>query len=126
MNSGYFCVQSTPYWILLSSIMLLGIFLIASSSAAIHANSKLPPTVRESNGFQIFMLLLGLVLTIFTVPYFIAVVYQVKLTDRKKHPDGPWKSYRDLIKDITGNVHVPVPLAGRYVNSDLLPYQHPP
>ncbi len=103
-QTGYFCVQSTPYWILLSSIMLLGIFLIASSSAAIHANSKLPPVVRESNGFQIFMLLLGLALTLFTVPYFIAVVYQVKLktTNRKTNPDGPWTSDRDLIKDITG------------------------
>ena len=101
MNSqqGYFCVESTPYWILLSSIMLLGIFLIASSSAAIHANSKLPPTVRESNGFQVFMLLLGLALTLFTVPYFIAVVYQVRKTS-STGPDGPWKSIGALTSDI--------------------------
>ena len=105
MNSqqGYFCVESTPYWILLSSIMLLGIFLIASSSAAIHANSKLPPTVRESNGFQGFMLFLGLVLTIVTVPYFIAVVHQVRKpssTGGPEGPEGPWKSIGELTKDI--------------------------
>ncbi len=102
---GYFCVESTPYWILLSSIMLLGIFLIASSSTAIQANNKLPPFVKESNGFQIFMLLLGIALTFFTVLYFIAVVHQMKfktIADRKTNPDGPWKSYTDLINDIFG------------------------
>lgn len=98
-QSGYFCVAATQYWILLSSIMLLGIFLIASSSAAIHANSKLPPFVRESNGFQGFMLFLGLVLTIVTVPYFIAVVHQVRASP-STDPKGPWKSLTDLFKSI--------------------------
>ena len=101
-QSGYFCVAATQYWILLSSIMLLGIFLIASSSAAIHANSKLPPTVRESNGFQVFMLFLGLALTLFTVPYFIAVVYQVRKSDEGTGPKGPWKSIGELTEAIGG------------------------
>ncbi len=112
-SSKYFCVGPKSYWFLLSSIMILGIFLIASSSAAIHANNKLPPVVRESNGFQGFMLFLGLVLTIFTVPYFIAVVYQVETRvtgfrknkknnspATKNYPDGPWKSIEHLKKDI--------------------------